>query len=296
MYSSLDQVHEHGWTEEAIAHGIVSKNKYPPTFIGMMNDNHSKSSDLIHFFMKQSNLKLNLHLNELRIKQQAKDIPNQQQSIFSPEAHSKLLKYGIQYRLEMVIPFVQSNRWSEGMALGAKPYNAMSTATHLEQIVTILQESLRDQNGYPVILSPIQRTAIGAVYVTTELHLLADTSPQYQDTWKFLSDRIDELDAMQQSQSTFIPQLNQETVVAGAAVASSLGGAVLSLMSPVAKNGVSAMAGMVIPQVMNAMAYASDVSNVSSSFSTSAPPPGTTAKDYDVSDLPPFEDTSIGSK
>lgn len=266
----------------------------------MMNDNHSKSSDLIHFFMKESNMKLKLHLEELRLKEKGEKAKTNaggnedEESIFGPNSHSKLLKYAIQYRLEMVIPFVQSNRWAEGMALGARPYNAMSTASHLEEIVNILQESLG-----PTDLTPIQRSAIGAVYVTTELHLLADTSFQYEDTWKFLSNRIDQLDAMQQSES-FLPLsnpqqlLNQDTVVAGFAVASSLGSAVLSLMTPVARSGVSAVAGTVVPQVMNVM---SNVSNVSSSFSTS--PPGTTAKDYDMSDLPPFEevvDSSNGKK
>ena len=159
-------------------------------------------------------------------------------------------------------------------------------------------------------LSPLERTAIGAVYVTTELHLLADTSPGYQDTWKFLHDRIQELNWIQKQsflqgvQNTnglppMIPQMNQDTIIAGVAVASSLGSAVLSLMTPVARTGVSAVAGTVVPQVMNFMSYASStaaattssgatVGNSNTAFS------GTAAGDYDVSDLPPF-DTDGGS-
>ncbi len=293
LTSSLQKVHEYGWTEDAIAHGIVSNplKKYPPSFIGMMNDNHSKSSDLIHFFMKESNLKLKAHLDELFSKENdgegKKEDEGRLNSIFSPDSHSRLLKYGIKYRLEMVIPYVQSNRWSEGMALGAKPYNAMSTATHLEEIVNILQGSLRDEHGNPIVLSQIHRTAIGAVYVTTELHLLADTSPGFKDTWSFLSDRMDQLDEIQESQS-ILPQFNQDTLVAGVAVASSLGSAVLSLLTPAARTSASALAGAVAPQVMNVMSYASSGPNAFTSMSSS--PPGTTAKDYDFSDLPPFED------
>ena len=88
----------------------------------------------------------------------------------------------------MVLPFVQSSRWSEGMALGATPYNAMSTASHLEELVSALEQALLKIPSTATAttatnLSSLERTAICAVYVTTELHLvLADTSPGYQDT------------------------------------------------------------------------------------------------------------------
>ena len=70
-------------------------------------------------------------------------------------------------------------------------------------------------------------------------------------------------------------------------------------MTPVASTGVSAVAGTVVPQVMNFMSYASStaaattssgatVGNSNTAFS------GTAAGDYDVSDLPPF-DTDGGS-
>jgi rpsU-divergently transcribed protein len=297
LNSSLEHVHQYGWTEDSIAHGIVSNTKkYPPSFIGMMNDNHSKSSDLIHFFMKECNLKLKSHLDGRKMQTQMQSQGDDGKVNMNANAntnttdHGELLKYGIQHRLEMVIPFVRSNTWSQGMAVGATPYNAMSTASHLEEIVDILEDSLlADANTNSTSrrnLNPLERTAIGAVYVTTELHLLADTSPGYHDTWKFLNYSIDELDMIQQQQT--MPQLNQETLVAGVAVASSLGGAVLSLMTPFARNGVGAMAGTIVPQVMNFMSYASSsTGNGASSASSSTP--GTMAKDYDVSDLPPFD-------
>ena len=201
--------------------------------------------------------------------------------------HTELLKYCIQYRLEMVTPYIQSGRWSEGMALGATPYNAMSTATNLEEIVNIIEEELmkassQENNTIGRKLNPLERTAIGGVYVITELHLLADTSSQYQDTWTFLNDRVNELDMIQRQKS--IMSLNPDTFIAGSAVAASMGTAVLSLMTPIARNGVNAMAGTIIPQVMNAMSNVSTTINIGASK-----PPGTAAKDYDFSDLPPFE-------
>lgn len=100
-----------------------------------------------------------------------------------------------------------------------------------------------------------------------------------------------------------IPQMNQDTIIAGVAVASSLGSAVLSLMTPVARTGVSAVAGTVVPQVMNFMSYASSTAAATAAATTSSGATvgngntafsGTAAGDYDVSDLPPF-DTDGGS-
>ena len=300
LNAALNHVHQHGWTEDAIANGIVSDKakKYPPSFIGMMEDNHSKASDLIHFFMKECNLKLKSHLESIRKNGNEPSSSTAETLIFS--SHANLLKYCIQYRLEMTIPYVKSNRWSEGMALGATPYNAMSTASHLGELVSIMEDALsmvndgKTQSQMTQKLNPLERTGIGAVYVATELHLLADTSPGYTDTWNFLNDRINELDMIQQQQSLTqsFPQLNQETMVAGLAVASSLGSAVLSLMTPVARNGVSAVAGTIVPQVMNLMAHASSTSNIGggSMGMNGSTTPGATAEDYDFSDLPPFDE------
>eukprot|EP00551_Chaetoceros_affinis_P008213 CAMPEP_0203665504 /NCGR_PEP_ID=MMETSP0090-20130426/2718_1 /ASSEMBLY_ACC=CAM_ASM_001088 /TAXON_ID=426623 /ORGANISM="Chaetoceros affinis, Strain CCMP159" /LENGTH=373 /DNA_ID=CAMNT_0050529091 /DNA_START=72 /DNA_END=1193 /DNA_ORIENTATION=+ len=311
---ALQNVHQYGWTEDAIAHSVVSnKNKYPPSFIGMMNDNHSKASNLIHYFMKECNFKLKVHLEDSQLHDAGGGKDNE---TMSPKimTHAELLEHGIKHRLQMVLPFVQSSRWSEGMALGATPYNAMSTATHLEELVSTLEGALlniptaKEDINTRANLSPLERTAIGAVYVTTELHLLADTSPGYQDTWKFLHDRIQELDWIQQQQQqnggfppVSIPQLNQDTVIAGVAVASSLGSAVLSLMTPVARTGVSAVASSVVPQAMNFMSYASSAAAATAAAANGEAVrkndvPGTTVEDYDVSNLPPFDPEGGNSK
>ena len=307
LNSSLQQVHQYGWTDDAIAHGLINSNKnnntqYPPSFIGMMEDNHSKSSDLIHFFMKQCNLKLKSHLETRRTMNDNKNNVNNNNNnnnnniSGSTVNHAEILKYCIQYRLEMVIPFVKSNRWSEGMALGAIPYNAMSTATHLEEIVTIIENELMIHSTEDSSkLTLLERTAIGAVYVATELHLLADTSFEYQDTWNFLRDRIQDLDMIKMNQSSLFthtnttPQFNQDTIVAGVAVASSLGSAVLSLMTPVARNGVNAMVGTIAPQVMNLVSSVSASANIYGSGINDDSNNGTKAKNYNIDDLPPFD-------
>mmetsp|Transcript_2447 Transcript_2447/g.3254 ORF Transcript_2447/g.3254 Transcript_2447/m.3254 type:complete len:379 (+) Transcript_2447:214-1350(+) len=314
LNASLNHVHQHGWTEEAIAQGVLSS-KYPPTYIGMLNDNYNKPSDLINFFMEQCNAELKAHLMQ-----------KQNDFITKGTTHEEFLKYAIQYRLEMVVPFAQSQRWHEGMALGATPYNAPTTASLLDALVSILEEAMMklppsgSSSTSPSSLNPLERSAIGAVYITTELHLLADTSTNYKDTWSFLYNRIHELNYMAvqkhgSSLGDYTSQQNlQNSIIAATAVATSLGGAVISLINPAAKVGVSAVANTFVPQIMNFMSFAENSSSVNShvnrdtnhsnggnhrnhgSTSTSTTSTGTMVSDYDVSDLPPFESEGNASQ
>jgi len=189
--------------------------------------------------------------------------------------HSQVIEFAIRTRLEMNTPFVRSKRWHEGMALGAMPLNALETANHLETMVKIIEQAMM-RSSPNQSLSVLERGAIGAVYITTELHLLSDESEGYRDTWAFLNKRVRELELAAQSNFSAIP--SSDMLVAGAAVASSLAGAVISLVAPAAKTGIQAIAGSVVPQMMNFM----QPQHVDSTV-------GTKAQDYDFSDLPPFE-------
>jgi hypothetical protein len=85
---------------------------------------------------------------------------------------------------------------------------------------------------------------LGGVYVATELHLLTDQSPDYQDTWEFLHGRVSEWERLfvggkesTSSSSSFMnpsAMLQQGGNVAytASAVASSLAGGVVSLLQP----------------------------------------------------------------
>jgi rpsU-divergently transcribed protein len=255
LYAALPHVHEHGWTDQALAQGVLSS-KLPPSYIGMVED---KKSDLINFFMNDCNVRLENEFKALRTKDD-----------FEKMTHSQVIEWGIRKRLEMNVTYVRSKRWHEGMALGAMPTNAYKTATHLETMVKVIENNMGQSLGR------LERGAIGAVYIATELHLLSDDSVGYQDTWRFLVQRVRELELAAQSNFSAMP--SSDMMVAGAAVASSLAGGLVSLFVPAAMSGIQAVAGNVIPQIMNYMQPPTIDSTV-----------GTKAQDYDLSDLPPFE-------
>jgi Uncharacterized conserved protein len=206
-------------------------------------------------------------------------------------SHAQVMEWGIRTRLEMNIPYVRSQRWHEGMALGAMPVNTFQTANHLEKMVKIIEGGMmrcsnqdsKHPAGQTSSFGLLERGAIGALYVATELHLLSDGSAEYQETWSFLKQRVQELELAARAQGSNVRYFpSSDIFVAGTAIASSLGGAVFSLLAPsssTATCGLSSVAGGVIPQIMN---FVQQPSSVDSTI-------GTKAQDYDFSDLPPFE-------
>jgi len=186
-------------------------------------------------------------------------------------------------RLEMVSPYIRSGRWQDGMALGAMPpNNALTTAGQLSHLVDTITSAV----GLPCV-GVVEKATIGGVYATTELHMLADDSPAFEQTAVFLGHRVREMETMAGAASSMGSGgpgiLSPEMAVAATSVATSLGGALVSLAQPAALGAASTVASQVMPQVSSFMsAQAIGGSSVSSTS------PGTSAKDY--SDLPPFDE------
>ena len=84
----------------------------------------------------------------------------------------------------------------------------------------------------------LEKAAIGGVYATTELHMLADESPAFEQTAIFLEQRVRELETMAGAASSMGSggpgMLSPEMAVAATSVATSLGGALVSLAQPAA--------------------------------------------------------------
>ena len=205
------------------------------------------------------------------------DLESDQNEIKTEKA---FIEYAIRKRLEMVGPYIRSQRWAEGMALGASPFQVQETAKHLEAIVSIIEENLSIYFK-DVSISLLDRGGIGTIYIATELHMLADSSTNYEDTWMFLNQRMMDLEQITKSTQSGIP--TSDTLVAAQAVASSLGGAFLSLMAPAAQKTVSAVAGAVVPKVMDMMP-GKDEKHVN--IPTRQSGDGTQIEDYE---LPSFE-------
>ena len=271
LSASLEKVHEFGWTDDAIAAGVVALN-LPPSTIGLVTGG---PSELVAFFMDQCNARLEQELKE-------RFIPSwQEQRTPIPER----IHQAIWFRLEMVGPYIRSGRWQDGMALGAMPpNNTLTTAGQLSALVDTIIAAV----GLPSV-GVVEKAAIGGVYATTELHMLADESPAFEQTAIFLEQRVRELETMAGAASSMGSGgpgiLSPEMAVAATSVVTSLGGALVSLAQPAALGAASTVVSQVMPQVSSFMSG----KTASSGSST----PGTRANDY--SDLPPFEETESGN-
>ena len=256
---ALQRVHDEGWSDEAIASGTLDAG-LPPSYIGQARSASSPfgSADLVAFFMNECNSSLKKQLMEENTAIENKSV---EQNTISSRIHKAL-----QMRLSMVIPFVASNRWHEGMAIGALPQNAYRTSQQLDEMANIVLE-------YAVVgtsnnnINPIQRSAVIAAYAAAELHLLSDgregtvsgrslslSGEQYHATWAFLEARSAEVaklivDGVNMPIIGGVSLPNPTHIMAASAVASSLAGAALSLAAPSA----AAVAGTILSRAMSAV-------------------------------------------
>jgi len=301
---ALKRVHDEGWTDDAIASGVIDAG-LPPSYIGQATSSTSSfgSSDLVSFFMNECNASLKQQLmDEEKKKNTESSCTNDDKTV---DNVSYRIHKALQLRLSMVLPFVSSNKWHEGMAIGALPQNAYNTAEQLNDMANIvLDYALEENAGAPH--SPTQRTAVIAAYAATELHLLSDegsgstisgnsislSGEQYHATWEFLDARSKEVAQLivngDVSSLNGLSLPNPTHVMAASAVVSSLAGAALSMAAPSA----AAIVGNVIPRAMSSLltplqnVVASQMNN-----NTSTKRDGTIPSDYTVAtdNLPPFD-------
>lgn len=216
--AALKQVPRYGWTKDAIAVAASQDPKLSISMSGMFSP-----SELVGWFMDDMN-------QQLREKNESNN--NNNSYINNQQFES------IKWRLEQVLPFVESGQWHKGMAMGLS--TPTTTRTQLHEFVKLVSPEHSGTN---------YQTALGAIFVATELHLLTDSSPNYSETWSFLKDRLNELEnddnvdpaqfMLKLASSTPVPSLaslgtmtNSISVVAGIAVAQSLLEGAASLVLP----------------------------------------------------------------
>ena len=303
---ALQRVHDEGWTDDAIASGVIDAG-LPPSYIGQATSSTSSfgSSDLVSFFMDECNASLKQQLmDEEKEKNTESSSTNDDKSV---DNVSSRIHKALQLRLSMVLPFVSSNKWHEGMAIGALPQNAYNTAEQLDDMANIVLDYALEGNNVGNH-SPTHRTAVIAAYASTELHLLSDegsgstisgnsislSGEQYHATWEFLDARSKEVaqlivNGVNVSSLNGLSLPNPTHVMAASAVVSSLAGAALSMAAP----SVAAVAGNVIPRAMSSLLtpLQNVVSSQMNNNNTNAKRDGTNPNDYVIStdNLPPFD-------
>eukprot|EP01135_Chromosphaera_perkinsii_P000903 Nk52_evm1s153 gene=Nk52_evmTU1s153 len=168
LQAALAHVPSLGWTHEAIAKGCED--------VGYTGSAHGLFErggvELAEFFVRQSNEKLlegfaTVDLSTLKV----------------PE----IIREAVVMRLRMNIPYI--GRWPEAMALMAGP-NAIGNAfvnlgTFVDEVWYLAGDRSTDLNWYS------KRALLIGVYTTTELFMLQDSSPDYEDTWAFLDRKLE---------------------------------------------------------------------------------------------------------
>ena len=324
--ASLEKVHTLGWTQDAIVAAVLElqKQKNPNYSISMSG--LCTPSDLISFCMEDWNDQLERYITTHN--KSSGDPANQskpkasENHISELESKSRLFD-AYKFRLSLMVPFLQSRTWHEAMAMGLVQ-NTVTTHSQVHRVVELLcplgeiDDKGNEDDG--TITQSINRTGhqalLGAIYVSTELHMLTDSSLDYEDTWAFLQARIDDYyncvqdgplqGTMNQliqslsaaagtstpnSQSNPLTSLLQGPVVpaATAVVSSLLDGAASVFLAPNQqrqwKNATSHYMGTPVP-------FSPDVEKESHSSSPSSEFFGTNPKDYEPNTETPVANRS----
>ena len=80
----------------------------------------------------------------------------------------------------------------------AMPSNAITTTSQLKNLMDKITSAMTnaDPGAESQPLGQLECAAIGSVYISTELHMLADTSDGFEEMWSFLKDRMQEMEVM----------------------------------------------------------------------------------------------------
>jgi rpsU-divergently transcribed protein len=217
LESALKQVPFYGWTQDAIVAGIqqdFANNSNTTTGTGSTTASLSMAGlctprDLVRFHMDRCNTRLRQEL-PVHLKSNVND--DATRSVGTCSLEDKIAS-AFQLRLGYSKQFIEQSRWHEGMALGVSSSDqAWTTTEQIKEIVNIAVDAcsavmpeqssdsnMESQYHQPRIVSDLERLTLGGIYVATELHMLTDTSPGYQDSWDFLRQRMNEWEIVSNS-------------------------------------------------------------------------------------------------
>ncbi|KAM9374373.1 ubiquinone biosynthesis protein COQ9, mitochondrial [Phaethornis superciliosus] len=197
LTAALEFVPEHGWTAEAIAEGAKSLG-LSSAAAGMF---HRDGSELILHFVSQCNTKLSELLEQ------------EQKLVQLGEAEKKpmdqFLRDAVEARLRMLIPYIE--KWPQALSILLLPHNIPSSLNLLTSMIDDIWHYAGDQstdfNWYT------RRAVLTGVYNTTELVMMQDSSPDFEDTWRFLENRV--ADVMKMGSTASQVQSTGEALVQG---------------------------------------------------------------------------------
>ncbi|XP_071767352.1 ubiquinone biosynthesis protein COQ9, mitochondrial [Centroberyx gerrardi] len=177
LTAALEFVPLHGWSMEAIAAGAETLGLSSAS-TGMF---HNGAGDLVLHFIAQCNSQLTEILAEQHNQVQLGQA--------EPKETADFLRDAVETRLRMHIPYIET--WPQAMSILLLPHNIPDSLKHLSTLVDDMWyyagDRSTDLNWYT------KRAALTGIYNTTELVMVQDSSPDFQDTWNFLDNRIQDV-------------------------------------------------------------------------------------------------------
>ncbi|GFP79450.1 ubiquinone biosynthesis protein coq9 mitochondrial [Phtheirospermum japonicum] len=168
LHASLRHVIRLGWSDGAMIAGAREVG-VSPSIVGSFP---RKEASLVEFFMDDCLQRL---IDVIDTKEDLKNlIPSQRVA--------KLVKT----RLEMQAPYI--SKWPQALSIQVQPLNI---PTSLRQRAMLVDEIWHAADDVATDIDwCVKRTVLGGIYSVTELYMLTDTSPDFQNTWTFLDGRI----------------------------------------------------------------------------------------------------------
>ncbi|XP_045544109.1 ubiquinone biosynthesis protein COQ9-B, mitochondrial isoform X2 [Salmo salar] len=177
LNAALDFVQLHGWTLEAISAGAETLGLSAASS-GMFQNG---AGDLVLHFIAQCNAQLT--------EQMAEQHNQVQLGQAEPKQTAEFLRDAVETRLRMLTPYIDN--WPQAMSILLLPHNIPDSLKHLSTLVDDIWyyagDRSTDLNWYT------KRAALTGIYNTTELVMIQDSSEDFQDTWNFLENRIQDI-------------------------------------------------------------------------------------------------------
>ncbi|XP_063052722.1 ubiquinone biosynthesis protein COQ9, mitochondrial [Engraulis encrasicolus] len=177
LTAAIDFVPQYGWTMESIAAGAETLG-LSSACNGMFTNG---AGDLVLHFVAECNTQLTEILAE-----QEKQI---QLGQAEKKKTAEFLRDAVETRLRMLMPVIDT--WPQAMSILILPHNIPHSLKHLSTLMDDIWyyagDRSTDMNWYT------KRAALTGIYNTTELVMLQDNSPDFQDTWNFLDNRIQDV-------------------------------------------------------------------------------------------------------
>ncbi len=175
LYTALTLVKELGWTRNALQ-TAASQLGLSPAIAGSFPRG---AAHLVEAFNEECNKKLRDILSKRKEELEEMDIKGK-------------LALGAQLRLEMVTEYLSS--WPDALALQAHPSEVAYSLQNYGAISDIIWRAAGDRSADFSWYT--KRAALSGVYVASELFLLTDKSDSYSDTWRFIKNRLSDIEGI----------------------------------------------------------------------------------------------------